>query len=244
MMKIRHLLVLLLTAGCFSCSNESGSITGSWVIEMPDQPQHKQGFTLKEDGRAVAINMGYMNFEKWEKQGDKLILSGKKERSGEMTDFKDTLKIIAVADSMLTVEKGGQQIRYYKAIDPDKLVNDFEIYECFVYQTKKDSAFMHVNVADSVVTGELVYALFQKDRNQGRIDGVMRGDTLLARYTFVSEGTESVREVVFLKKGTGWLEGFGEVKDSAGVMFFKDRSRLKFGRGPLFKGVKCPPAIE
>lgn len=244
MMKIHHLLFLLLTITYFSCSENSGSITGSWVIEMPGQPQHKQGFTLKEDGRAIAINMGYMNFETWEKQGDKLILSGKKEQSGEMTDFKDTLKIVSVADSALTVEKDGVQIHYSKALDPDKLVNDFEIYECFVHQMKKDSAFMHINVADSTVTGELVYVFFQKDKNQGRIDGVIRGDTLLARYTFVSEGSESVREVAFLKKGTGWIEGFGEVKDSAGIMLFKDRSRLKFGKGLFFKGIKCPPAIQ
>lgn len=234
---------LIIITSFFSCSKESGSISGSWVTEMEDQPQHKQGFTLKEDGRAVAINLGGMNYDKWEKQGDRLILSGKREHGGQMSDFQDTLKIIAVADSTLTLEKDGKQVRYAKTMHPDKLVNDFEIYECFVYKMKKDSAFMHINVADSIVTGELAYAFFEKDRNLGRIEGKMIGDTLLVQYTFVSEGTESTREAAFLKKGSGWVQGFGEVKDTAGLMVFKDRSKLRFKRGLFFKGVKCPPAM-
>ncbi len=117
-MKISHLLFLLLTITYFSCSERFRIYYGSWVIEMPDQSQHKQGFTLKEDGRAVAINMDMWTSETWEKQGDKLILSGKKEQSGEMTDFKDTLKIVSVTDSALTVEKDGVQIIYTKSSIP------------------------------------------------------------------------------------------------------------------------------
>lgn len=242
-MKKHTFYFLIIITSFFSCSKESGSISGSWVTEMEDQPQHKQGFTLKEDGRAVAINLGSMNYDKWEKQDDRLILSGKKEHGGQMSDFQDTLRIIAVADSALTLEKDGKQVRYTKTMHPDKLLNDFDTYECFVYKMKKDSAFMHINVADSIVTGELSYALFEKDRNQGKIEGKMIGDTLLVKYKFVSEGTESIQEAAFLKKGSGWVQGFGEVKDTAGVMTFKDRSRLQFKKGLLFKRVKCPSAM-
>lgn len=239
----KYVLLLLLVISAMSCSKESGSITGSWVTDMPDQPQHKQGFTLKDDGKAVAINLGAMTYEKWEKQGDLLIISGKS-GTEDQKDMIDTLKIISVADSTLILEKDGQKFTYSKTANPDKLVTDFEIYECFVYKVKKDSAFMHINVADSIVTGELVYAFFEKDKNQGKINGVMRGDTLLANYTFVAEGTESTREVVFLKKGTGWLEGFGSVVDENGQMVFKDRSRLNFKKGLNFKGIKCPEMIK
>jgi hypothetical protein len=242
MMK-KHTFLLLLLTCLFSCTKESGSITGSWVTDMPDQPQHKQGFTLKDDGKAVAINLGEMNYEKWEKQGDLLIISGKKNTESQ-EDIIDTLKIISVGDSTLTVEKNGQKYSYTKASNPEKLVTDFEIYECFAYKMKKDSAFMHINVADSIVTGELMYWFHEKDKNQGKIDGVMRGDTLLVKYTFVAEGTESTRESAFLKKGSGWVEGFGEVIDENGVMVFKNRSKLSFRKGLNFKGIKCPPMIE
>lgn len=239
----KHTFLFLLSICALSCTRESGSITGSWVTNMPDQPQHKQGFTLKDDGKAVAINLVGVNYEKWEKQGDLLIISGKSD-ADDQKKIADTLKIISVADSTLILEKNGEKFSYSKTAYPEKLVTDFEIYECFVYKAKKDSAFMHINVADSIVTGELVYAFFEKDKNQGKINGVMRGDTLLATYTFVAEGTESTREVAFLKKGSAWLEGFGAIIDQNGQMVFKDRSKLNFRKGLYFKGIKCPEMIE
>jgi hypothetical protein len=234
--------ILLFFAFCLllGCTKESGSITGSWVTEMTDQPQHKQGFTLKPDGKASAINMNSKSYEEWEKQGDLLILSGKNEFTERTDNVTDTMKIVSVGDNSMVLESNGKQIRYSKTANPDKLITDFKIYECFVYKTKKDSAFLHINVADSIVTGELFYAFYEKDRNQGKIDGVMRGDTILVKYTFVSEGTESTREVAFLKKGSGWLEGFGAMEDKDGSTVFKDRSKLRFNHGLSFKGIRCP----
>nr|GFC68635.1 hypothetical protein [Tanacetum cinerariifolium] len=37
----------------------------------------------------------------------------------------------------------------------------------------------------------------------------MHGDTLVADYTFQSEGTTSIRQVVFLRRDIGFIEGFG-----------------------------------
>lgn len=111
--------------------------------------------------------------------------------------------------------------------------------ECFTYQMQKDTAWLHLNTDGNSVTGELSYALFEKDKNSGRVAGEMRGDTLVADYTFMSEGVESVREVVFLKKDGGWTEGFGEVTDAAGKMAFKDRSKLDFAKGMHFRPTDC-----
>ncbi|TLV01073.1 hypothetical protein [Dyadobacter luticola] len=117
-------------------------------------------------------------------------------------------------------------------------------YECFIYKAKKDSAFLHINLSDSIVTGELSYAFFEKDKNQGKIKGKMRGDTLLANYTFSSEGMESRREVVFLKNGSGWTEGFGDVTETDSITTFKDLSKIKFDNGLDFKGLACPESIQ
>ncbi|SDE99037.1 hypothetical protein SAMN04487996_108139 [Dyadobacter soli] len=114
--------------------------------------------------------------------------------------------------------------------------------QCFAYQVRKDSAFLNLEIAGQRVSGKLSYAIFEKDRNEGKLSGTMSGDTIFAHYTFASEGTQSVREVVFLKTGQNWVEGFGDVKDSAGVMIFSDRSKLDFKKGLSFKPVECPSA--
>jgi len=223
-----------------ACNKESGSITGNWVTEMPGQPQHKYGFSLKDDGNASSINLKNLNYEKWEKQGDLLILKGSKPDGKQLSEVTETLKIISVADSILILEKpDGKKIKYVKTGNVEKVVNNFEIHECFAYINKKDSAFMHLNVADSIVTGDLVYMFFEKDKNQGKIIGKMKGDTLVAKYHFISEGVLSTRDAVFLKKNSTWTEGFGETEEKSGSAAFKDLTKISFKKGLLFKGVEC-----
>jgi hypothetical protein len=78
---------------------------------------------------------------------------------------------------------------------------------CYAFRTEKDSALLHIESADSLVTGKLSYFIYEKDRNIGTFAGAVHGDTLAVTYTFQSEGTESQRQVVFLKSGDGWVEG-------------------------------------
>ncbi|MCF0053301.1 hypothetical protein LXM25_24740 [Dyadobacter sp. LJ53] len=113
--------------------------------------------------------------------------------------------------------------------------------ECYAYTTEKDSAFLHIEVkSDSMITGDLEYRLFEKDRNRGKIDGKIHGDTLFASYKFMSEGVESTREVAFLQKGGNWVEGFGPAEDKNGTMLFSDRSKLDFTKGLVFRAAACP----
>ena len=112
---------------------------------------------------------------------------------------------------------------------------------CYAYTTEKDSAFLHIDItSDSIVTGNLEYKLFEKDRNRGEIDGKLYGDTLLAKYKFMSEGVESTREVAFVKKDGNWVEGFGPAEEKNGSMQFSDRSKLDFAKGLVFKTADCP----
>ena len=110
-----------------SCTKESGSISGSWTTPIEDQPQHQQGFTLKDEGTATSINLADKIYEKWEKFGDRLILYGKDNTSDNAKKITDTLKIVSVNDSVmvLTIAEG-KQIAYKKTVTPDKLVSDFE----------------------------------------------------------------------------------------------------------------------
>jgi len=233
--------LLLINILLFSCSKESGSISGSWTTSMEDQPQHQQGFTLKDEGTATSINLADKAYDKWEKFGDRLILFGKNSNSDNAAKFTDTLKIVSVSDSVLVLKAAdGKEVTYKKTVAPDKLVSDFENYDCYSYTVKKDTAFLHINTANGIVSGNLNYQFFEKDRNEGTLKGEMIGDTLVADYTFSSEGQNSVRQIVMIKKGNDLIEGFGDVEEGDGKTKFKDRSKLKFKNGLTFKKINCP----
>ena len=112
--------------------------------------------------------------------------------------------------------------------------------DCYVYIKNRDTASLKLNIEGEELTGELDYKLFEKDSNKGKIAGEMKGDTIIAEYTFDSEGMRSVREVVFVKKDDGNIyEGTGEVMEKGGKMVFKDRAALKFSPAMVFTKTNC-----
>lgn len=110
---------------------------------------------------------------------------------------------------------------------------------CYAYVKGKDTAQLKLITTGIVSTGELNYKWFEKDKNMGSIEGEMHGDTLVANYTFNSEGQQSVRQVVFLKKGNQFLEGFGDVEEKDGKVRYKDLSKLKFDNAVIFEKIAC-----
>ena len=79
-----------------------------------------------------------------------------------------------------------------------------------------------------------------KDRNAGTLTGQMRGDTLLADYTFRSEGVESVRQVAFLTQDAGFVEGYGPVREQNGRMTFTNPNTLIFDTRRVLTKTNCP----
>ena len=111
--------------------------------------------------------------------------------------------------------------------------------QCYAGVRGKDSVFLRLNRNSNTVSGDLEYKHFEKDQNKGTIEGVMKGDTLLADYTFMSEGVTSIREVIFLKKGNRLVEGFGDVEEKNGKMGFKNTGTVKFNEGMSLKEIDC-----
>lgn len=111
--------------------------------------------------------------------------------------------------------------------------------ECYIYTKNRDTVSMKLAAAGEEYTGELSYLFFEKDKSTGTFGGEMKGDTLIAEYTFDAEGMRSVREVVFLKKDGKLLEGFGDTEDKGTKVIFKDRSKLKFGETVVLTRVPC-----
>ncbi|MFD2247257.1 hypothetical protein [Pontibacter ruber] len=111
---------------------------------------------------------------------------------------------------------------------------------CYTSTSPKDTVLLHMRRQGNNVTGSLIYSIFEKDRNTGTITGKFRGDTLFATYTFMSEGTESVRDLTFMKKGDELVEGYGTGDKQNGKSASGTRSRVRYGGGIILTKTDCP----
>jgi len=111
--------------------------------------------------------------------------------------------------------------------------------QCFQYIKNRDTADLTLNIEDEKVTGSLSYNLFEKDKNNGVIAGIVKGDTIIADYTFQSEGTTSIRQVAWLKQNDQLIEGFGDVEEVDGKINFKNTRKLTFGKAMIFSKTDC-----
>lgn len=112
--------------------------------------------------------------------------------------------------------------------------------QCYAWKSNGSVIEMSFNVnSHQEVNGKLSYNLVGKDKNQGTLIGNMKGDTLVADYTFNSEGVSSVREVAFLQKDGAFIEGYGDVVEANSKVSFKDKSKLKFDAKNTLVKVDC-----
>ncbi|REA60888.1 hypothetical protein DSL64_13380 [Dyadobacter luteus] len=114
------------------------------------------------------------------------------------------------------------------AIDTKRSEKDSTFNICFSSMVKKDTVLLNAHMSGDSVTGSLGYKLYEKDQNNGSLLAKMYGDTLRGMYTFMSEGKESVREVIFIKKDTVLIEGYGPLKEVDGKTVFEDAANIKF----------------
>jgi hypothetical protein len=112
--------------------------------------------------------------------------------------------------------------------------------QCYVSSANNSTVKLSFNVnSHQEVNGKLSYSLYGKDKNEGTLIGNMKGDTLIADYTFASEGTTSVREVAFLHKDGAFIEGYGETIQANDKVVFKDKKTLKFDAKNALIKVDC-----
>ena len=113
--------------------------------------------------------------------------------------------------------------------------------QCYTSRLNGSIVALSFNVnSHQEVNGKLSYNITGKDKNEGTIIGNMKGDTLIADYTFMSEGVSSVREVVFLQKDGTLIEGYGDVVDANNKVTFKDKKKLKFDAKNTLTKSDCP----
>ncbi len=123
--------------------------------------------------------------------------------------------------------------------DTSKMI-DVKKYEgCLAYTKNNDTVFLSLAIKNGRVSGRLVYNLYEKDKNTGGINGAMHGDTLLADYSFLSEGSRSVRQVIFLKKGNILQEGIGGMKEQGSRLVFTNTAEVSFNDNIFLEPVDC-----
>lgn len=117
--------------------------------------------------------------------------------------------------------------------------------QCFAFVNDSSTVELSFNVnSHQEVNGKLSYKLYGKDKNEGTIIGNIKGDTLIADYTFMSEGVSSIREVAFLQKDATYIEGYGDVAEANGKVVFKDKKKLKFIPKMILTKVECKAKVE
>lgn len=113
-------------------------------------------------------------------------------------------------------------------IDTKKSESDTTYNICYSSFVKKDTVLLNALMYGDSIKGSLGYKLYEKDRNNGTILGRMYGDTLRALYTFMSEGVESTRQVIFLKHDSLLIEGVGDLKEENGRVIFDNVNSVEF----------------
>lgn len=156
--------------------------------------------------------------------------------------MKNIIPVLGIAALFMAACQGGTAKKTQAKIDSTIVTNAEaapNTLQCYQYAKNRDTATLSLKTEDNKVTGSLGYNLYEKDKNAGTLAGIIKGDTIIANYTFQSEGKTSVREIALLKSGNQWIEGFGDVQEVNGEVKYKDISKLKFGSSIVFDKIDC-----
>ncbi|TDQ30184.1 hypothetical protein [Tenacibaculum caenipelagi] len=97
---------------------------------------------------------------------------------------------------------------------------------CYEYNKDENLISIEIIEIDDTIKGTIEYALAEKDANIGTFIGILNNDKLIGTYTFISEGTESAREIAFMVKDNQLIEGFGELNETGNA--FKDKNNISY----------------
>jgi len=107
----------------------------------------------------------------------------------------------------------------------------------YVANLSKDIYTLKISSQDGEsIKGELDVNNFEKDSSTGTLVGTYKDGVLLADYTFKSEGTVSVNQVIFKKTVDGFVRGYGDVDEATGTRFV-DLNAISYDSSTVYKKV-------
>lgn len=115
-MKIKFILSVLSVGGVLlsSCGGNDSSLQGAWVEKNDNALGQEQGFVLENNDKASSINMATLQYEKWKRTKDQLILQGVSVGNKQSISFSDTLDIVGVSDTELVLRKKDLVLTYQR----------------------------------------------------------------------------------------------------------------------------------
>ena len=119
----------------------------------------------------------------------------------------------------------GNVVKDIRVIDSTSVLSG-----CYTAVLQKDTAILVIQHAPGAqsVSGDLTFNNFEKDDNNGTFNAKVQGNLIVGFYSYISEGTESVRQVVFKVAGDTLLEGYGNLKVSGDTTLFKNIEELNY----------------
>jgi hypothetical protein len=123
--------------------------------------------------------------------------------------------------------------------DSTQSISRMNLMLCYALQNEKDTVSLNLVLVGDHVAGKLMYHYFEKDKNIGTLAGEKIGDTVFAKYTFMSEGLESQRYVSFLIKGDQAIEGYAPLNEKSGEPDFSDHSKIQFDNKFVLQKTDC-----
>jgi hypothetical protein len=111
---------------------------------------------------------------------------------------------------------------------------------CYININGEDSMLLRLRnlMGDGEISGDLDFRTKKKEPNNGTFFGKMKGDTLIANYSYLQKGKRKIKEVAFVRHGNEWIEGSGPSAELGGVRRFSDISRIEY-RGGVYRQASC-----
>ena len=125
------------------------------------------------------------------------------------------------------------KIKTGETVTAEKIKEASPEQHCYRYVKDRDTISLSLQQTNQVVTGELLYNFFEKDKSRGKVSGIKNGDTLLLVYNFEAEGRTSERELAFLDKGSKLIQGIGAEVEKDGSMIFRDKKQIKYDESAI-----------
>jgi hypothetical protein len=120
-----------------------------------------------------------------------------------------------------------------------RLPDEDEVDGCFMLILKRDTMVLHLQNNMNVLYGKLTYDNFEKDGSSGNVEGNLEGDILKLKYSFASEGMNSVMDVYFKVDGDKLIRGISDMQTKGDTAYFTNPNNVDFSDKNYFEKVAC-----
>lgn len=141
------------------------------------------------------------------------------------------------AENKDDAQKGTETTNY--KIDSAKKIQNYNINGCYKMIIENDTATLKVSQQKDSIIGSLIYKRKEKDSNKGEVHLLKTKDRVEGWYTYQSEGTTSVRQIVFKTTDSSFAEAYGDIKMRNDTALFKYPHALNYEEKHSFNKVNC-----